>query len=101
VLVFVIMVVFVLYLILVDYSNGLRGGLPGFDSRMGKDFSLIHSVQPALGLTQPPIQWAPRILSPGVKWPGRVVDHSPPPSAGVKNGGAIPPLLHMSSWNSA
>jgi hypothetical protein len=32
---------------------------------------------------------------------GRVADHSPPSSAEVKNGGAIPPLPHMSSWHSA
>jgi hypothetical protein len=28
-------------------------------------------------------------------------DHSPPSSAEVKNGGARPPLPHMSSWHSA
>jgi hypothetical protein len=28
-------------------------------------------------------------------------DQSPSNSAGVRNGGAIPPLLHMSSWQSA
>jgi hypothetical protein len=35
-------------------------------------------------LTQPPIQWVPGALSPGVKRPGREVDHSPPASAEVK-----------------
>jgi hypothetical protein len=34
--------------------------------------------------TQPPIQWVPGALSPGVKRPGRGVDHSPPTSAEVK-----------------
>jgi hypothetical protein len=29
--------------------------------------------RPALGHTQPPVQWVP-----GVKWPGRESDHSPP-----------------------
>jgi hypothetical protein len=38
----------------------------------------------ALGHTQPPIQWVPGALSPGVKRPGREADHSPPTSAGVK-----------------
>jgi hypothetical protein len=28
---------------------------------------------------------------------GREANHSPPSSSEVKNGGAIPPLLHMSS----
>jgi hypothetical protein len=42
----------------------------------------------------------PEALSPGVKRPEREVDHSPPPSGKVKNGGYIPPLPHMSSWHS-
>jgi hypothetical protein len=36
-------------------------------------------TRPALGPTQPPIQWAP-----GVKWPGREADHSAPTSDGLK-----------------
>jgi hypothetical protein len=32
---------------------------------------------------------------------GSQVDHSPPSSTEVKNGGATPPLLHMSSWRGA
>jgi hypothetical protein len=40
-------------------------------------------------------------LSPRLKRPGREADHSPPSSAEVKNGGAIPPLPYMSSWHSA
>jgi hypothetical protein len=39
--------------------------------------------------------WA---LSPGVKWRGREVDHSPQSSSEVKNGEAIPPLPDVSSW---
>jgi hypothetical protein len=38
---------------------------------------------------------------PGVKRPGREGDQSPPSSAEVKNGGAIPSLAHMSSWHCA
>jgi hypothetical protein len=37
----------------------------------------------------------------GGKLPGREAYLSPPPSAEVKNGEAIPPLPHMSSWHSA
>jgi hypothetical protein len=36
-----------------------------------------------------PIQWVPD-LSPGVKRQERDADHSPPTSANVKNGGAVP-----------
>jgi hypothetical protein len=43
------------------------------------------SSRQALGTTQPPIQWVPEPLSPGVKWPVHETDHSPPASAEVKN----------------
>jgi hypothetical protein len=46
---------------------------------------------------QSPIQWVPGALSPGVKQTGREAHHSPPFSAEVKNGGAIPPFSHASS----
>jgi hypothetical protein len=39
--------------------------------------------EPALGPTQPPVQWLPGLL-PGVKWPGRGVDSPPPPSGDGK-----------------
>jgi hypothetical protein len=42
------------------------------------------SSRPVLGSTQPPIQWIPGAISPGVKLPGREADHSPPASAEVK-----------------
>jgi hypothetical protein len=34
----------------------------------------------------------------GLKIPGREADYSPPASAEVKNGEAIPPLRLKSSW---
>jgi hypothetical protein len=52
--------------------------------------------RPNLGSTLPPIQFVPGAISPGVL-PGREDDHSPPSSAKVKNGGAIPPLPKMPS----
>jgi hypothetical protein len=82
-----------------QYSDGLRAGLPGFDSRKCKIF-LSTTSRSVLGLTQPPIQWAPGALSSGVKRPGREANKSPPSSAEFKNGGSIPPLPHISSWNS-
>jgi hypothetical protein len=42
------------------------------------------SSRQALGPTQPPIQWVPGVLSPGVKRQGREAHHSPPASAEVK-----------------
>jgi hypothetical protein len=40
--------------------------------------------RPALGPTQPRIQWVPGAPSLGVKLPGREADHSPPSSDEVK-----------------
>jgi hypothetical protein len=53
------------------------------------------------GFTHPPIKWVPEARFLGVKRSRREADHSPPSSVEVKNGGAIPPLPHMSSWRGA
>jgi hypothetical protein len=45
-----------------------------------EDFCALHVVQTDSGAFQPSIQWVP-----WVKLMGREVDHSPPPSAEVKN----------------
>jgi hypothetical protein len=66
-----------------------------------KTFLFSTASRPALGPTQPPIQWVPGVLSPGVKRQGREADHSPQTSAEVKNGEAIPPLPHTSTWHRA
>jgi hypothetical protein len=50
---------------------------------------------------QPPIHWVSGGSSLGVKRQGRKANHSPPSSAEVMIGEAIPPLRHMSSWHSA
>jgi hypothetical protein len=47
--------------------------------------------RPTLEPPQPLIQWEP-----GIKRQGREAGHSPPTSAEVKEGGAIPPLHYMS-----
>jgi hypothetical protein len=75
---------------------------PSLDGRIsipgrGKIFSLLYSVQTGSGPTQPPIQWAPEDLSPGVKRPGHEADYSLPSSAEIKNRGAITPLPFSSS----
>jgi hypothetical protein len=57
-------------------------GVPSPDTV--KNFLFFGASRPALGSTQPPIQWVPRALSPGVKRPGHEAEHSPPTSAEVK-----------------
>jgi hypothetical protein len=59
----------------------------GFDPRQGQRIFPLTSVSRlALGPTQPPVQWVPRVLFPGGKaWPGRDADYSPPSSAEVVN----------------
>jgi hypothetical protein len=37
---------------------------------------LFSASRPVLGPTQPPIQWVPRVLSPGIKRQGREADYS-------------------------
>jgi hypothetical protein len=48
------------------------------------------------GPSQPPIEWVPRALSPGVKWLGHETHFLPSSSAEFKNGGAIRSLPHTS-----
>jgi hypothetical protein len=67
----------------------------GFESRQGLGiFLFTTSSRPALGSTQPPIQWVSGILFLVVKCPGREADHLPPSSAEVTMRVAIPPLPH-------
>jgi hypothetical protein len=54
-----------------------------------------------MGPKQSPIQWLLEAISLGVKLPRREADNSLPFSGEVKNGGAIPPFPHMSSWHTA
>jgi hypothetical protein len=68
-------------------SDWLRAGrLRGRSSSPGrvKNFLFSKSPRPALGSTQPPIQWVAGVHSLGVKRSGNEADHSPPPSAEVK-----------------
>jgi hypothetical protein len=76
----------------------MRVGRSGFDSRRGAgNFPFDTVSRPALGPTQPPVQWVPEDLSPWVKWPGREADHSPPSTAEVKECTELylhSPILH-------
>ena len=47
-------------------------------------FLFFKTSRPALRPTQSPIKWVPEFFR-KVKQPGRDVDHSPPPSAAIKN----------------
>jgi hypothetical protein len=68
-----------------DWPRGGRSWRSEFESRQGLGIFLFATAsRPALGPIEPPIQWIPRVLSPGVKRPGREADHSPPSSAEVK-----------------
>jgi hypothetical protein len=63
------------------YCDWLWAGQPrGRSSSPGwvMNFLFSTSSRPALGLTQPPIQWVP-----GVKRQGHEADHAPPTSAEV------------------
>jgi hypothetical protein len=84
------------------YSDGLRDGGPRFHSQQCKEIFLHFAAsKPDLGLTQPPIQWVPGGISPGLKPLKREADPSPPSSAEFENGGPIPPLSHTRSWRGA
>jgi hypothetical protein len=71
-----------------------QGLIPGGVER----FSLLNSIQIALGPIQLPVQWVPGDLPSGVKQQGHEADHSVPFSGKVKNGGTVPPFPHTSSW---
>jgi hypothetical protein len=62
-----------------------------------KIFLFSTASRPAVESTQPPIQWVPGALFPGVKRLGREADYSPPSSAGMKKIGAVSPLPHKST----
>jgi len=64
----------------VGIATGYRLDGPGIESLWGRDFP--HLSRPALGPTQPPVQWVPG-LSRGKELPGRDADPAPPSGAVV------------------
>jgi hypothetical protein len=61
-------------------------GVQEFNSQWGLGIFFFSTVsRPALGPTQPPIQWVLGSFSPGLKQLGCEADHSPISSAKVKN----------------
>jgi hypothetical protein len=80
------------YLLVMGWTIGVRG----FDYRRKlENFLFVTASRLALGSTQLPIQWVPRILSLLVKRPVREADHSSPSCAQIKMRGAIPPLQYV------
>jgi hypothetical protein len=78
--------------IAMDYRLDGRGSILG----RGKIFLFSTAPRPGLGSTQSSIQWVQGAISPGSE-----ADRSLLFSVEVKNGVAIPPLPHTSSWRSA
>jgi hypothetical protein len=83
-----------LHLLISRYSDGLRDERRGqrFDSWQKQEIFSPSPQRSDPGVTHLLIQWLP-----GVERQGSEADHSPPFNAEVKNDGAIPPLLYMSS----
>jgi hypothetical protein len=80
-----------------DSSVGIATGYGledrGFYSRQAQEVVLYPTAsRPALGPIQPSVQWEKMAFS------RSEADQSPPSSAKVKNGGAIPPFSHTSLW---
>jgi hypothetical protein len=67
----------------------------GMGSNPGKAKTVLFSTMYEAHLAF--YQWAPRCC---IKRPEREADYRPPSSPEINNGGAIPPLLYMSSWHS-
>jgi hypothetical protein len=65
------------------YSGGLRAGRPGFESRLGQDFSRLHSFQTESETTSYSVGSGGKAAG-AWNWPL-------PSSAEVKNGGTPPP----------
>jgi len=60
--------------ILVGIATGYALDGPGIESRWGRDF--LRLSKPALGPSQPPVQWVPRLSRGTKEWPGRDADLS-------------------------
>jgi hypothetical protein len=66
-------------------ATGWKTGRSKFDPRREQSIFPVASVsRPALGSTQPPVQWVSGVLSPGLK-SGRGVTHSLLSSPEVEN----------------
>ena len=63
----------------------LWGGQSRVDFQLGQGISFFSKTSgPALGPTQPPIQWTMEVISLEMKWLEHKADHSPPSIAKIK-----------------
>jgi hypothetical protein len=70
--------------IVLGYGLNDRGSRVQFPTGAGNS-SLYHRIQNGSGAHPASYTMVTGVLSPGVKWPWREADHSPPSSAEVKN----------------
>jgi hypothetical protein len=77
-----------------ENSEGFWTGRQPIDTRQGQEFSFVHIIK--TGFKTHPDSCPMNIGSKAVE-----ADHSPPNNIDIENGGAIPPLPHMSLWHSA
>jgi hypothetical protein len=70
-------------------------GLEGWGSIPGRDKDIFIYSTASRAALRPPIQLVQRALPPRVQRPCREADHSPAPTAEVKNDGAIPPPTYV------
>jgi hypothetical protein len=84
------------HVMVLGYGPQGQGSIPS----RGKRFFSTSVPRPAMGSTWPPVQWLLETISLGVKCLS-VKLTTPPASAKVKNGKAIPPLPHTSLWHDA
>jgi len=70
--------------------------IPG---RVRRGFFLFATMsRPALGLSQPPTQWVPGDVAPGVEYWNMKLTACLRLMLRLRMHGAVPPLLHTSSW---
>jgi hypothetical protein len=110
IIIIVVVVVVVVIIIIIESRDSsviqrwATGWMIGeFESGQGLGIFLFTTVSiPALGPTQPPIQWVPGAPSLGIKRPRREADHSLPSSAEIKE--CVELYLHSPntpSWRGA
>jgi hypothetical protein len=86
------------------FNAMILGSRVGIATDYGQEdlVSLPGSVKTvSLGPNYPLVRWVPGALFPEVTGQECEADHSSPSSGEVKNCGAIRPLPHLFSWNSA
>jgi hypothetical protein len=84
------------YSSLADLDHGSLFFLVGITTGRDKNFHFSISFIPALGPTQPRIQWLPWALSPELKRQGLEADHSPLTSSEVKKTCIYTSIRHTS-----